>query len=155
MIVAAIDTNVLIYAAQRDGDRAKHEAAAGLLRRLSVAGRAVVPLQALAEFYAVAVRKGQVALGDAAAFVDVVTEMFPVREAALADAIDAMRVHREHGVPFWDGMLWSVARRAGARILLSEDFQDGRELEGVRFVNPFAKANVALLRDVVGDDRAT
>ena len=64
--------------------------------------------------------------------------------------IDAARVHRDHGVPFWDGMLWSVARRAGAQMLLSEDFQDGRVLEGVRFLNPFVPENAAALSKLTG-----
>ena len=37
------------------------------------------------------------------------------------------------------------ARRAGCRVLLSEDFQDGRDLGGLLFVNPFDPANRQLL----------
>lgn len=150
-MIAAIDTNVLIYAVDRVSDRRKHEIAADLLTKLAAARRGLLPLQALAEFYAVAIRKSEVAPTEAAAFVDAFAEVMPVREANLADAIDAMRVHRDHGVSFWDGMLWSVARRSGARIILSEDFQDGRVLEGVRFVNPFATANASALAEIVGN----
>ncbi len=42
-------------------------------------------------------------------------------------------------------MLWATARRAGCRLLLSEDFQDGRDLGGVLFLNPFDPANRRLL----------
>ena len=32
-----------------------------------------------------------------------------------------------------------IALRAnGVRVIYAEDFQDGREIEGVRFINPFA-----------------
>jgi len=148
MIAAAIDTNILVYAAQHDGDRAKHDAATTLLRSLSLAQRAMLPLQALSEFYAVAARKTGISPEDIAAFMRVLAEMFPVREAVLADVLEAARIHQAHGVPFWDGMLWSVARRNGARYVLSEDFQDGRELEGVRFVNPFMPGNAALLSQI-------
>jgi predicted nucleic acid-binding protein len=34
-------------------------------------------------------------------------------------------------------MQWAVAKQAGASLLLSEDLQHERELEGVRFRNPF------------------
>ena len=155
MILAAIDTNVLVYAADRSGDPRKHQAAASLIHDCAATGRGILPLQALTEFYAVAVRKKQIAPTDAAAFLDVLTEMFPIREAIVADLTDAMRVHREHGVPFWDGLMWSVARRAGARYLLSEDFQDGRELEAVRFVDPFAVGNEALVAKIVASDSRT
>ena len=35
--------------------------------------------------------------------------------------------------------MWAAARTAGAAVLLTEDFQDGQEVEGVRFVDPFAE----------------
>jgi predicted nucleic acid-binding protein len=40
-----------------------------------------------------------------------------------------------------DAMLWAAAQRAGIRHWLTEDLQDGFELEGVRFVNSFEPAN--------------
>jgi predicted nucleic acid-binding protein len=52
-----------------------------------------------------------------------------------------MRAVESHGLPFWDAMLWATAKRAGCRIVFSEDFQDGGTLEGVLFVDPFAGAN--------------
>ena len=50
----------------------------------------------------------------------------------------AVRAVAAHGLGFWDAMLYAAAKEVGCRYLLSEDFQDGRVLEGVRFVNPFA-----------------
>jgi predicted nucleic acid-binding protein len=149
-MIAAVDTSVLIYAADRASDPRKHKFAAELLNNLATARRGLLPLQALTEFYAFAIRKSEVAPDEAAAFVDAYANILPVREANLADAIDAMRVHRDHAIQFWDGMIWSVARRFGARIVLSEDFQDGRVLEGVRFVNPFTAANAPILAEIVG-----
>ena len=48
-----------------------------------------------------------------------------------------MRAVEEHKLSFWDEMQWAVAKQAGAMLLLSEDLQHDRELEGVRFLNPF------------------
>ena len=39
---------------------------------------------------------------------------------------------------YWDAQLWATARLNQVEVVLSEDFQDGRALDGVRFVNPFA-----------------
>ena len=39
---------------------------------------------------------------------------------------------------YWDAQLWATARLNQVDLVLSEDFQDGRVLHGVRFVNPFA-----------------
>jgi predicted nucleic acid-binding protein len=150
MMLVGFDTNILLYAVDSTGDVDKHESALALLDRASAVGRGLLPLQALSEFYAVAVRKLRAEPGQASSYVEVWSDVFPVHPAGLADVADAMRVHRQHGIAFWDAMMWSVVRRAGARLLLSEDLQDGRELEGVRFANPFNPANVGLLADALG-----
>ena len=49
----------------------------------------------------------------------------------------ALKAVGEHKLSFWDAMLWSVARENNVRELYSEDFQAGRELKGITFVNPF------------------
>jgi len=45
--------------------------------------------------------------------------------------------------------LWAAAQRAGVRHLLTEDLQDGFELEGMRFVNPFKPANDRLVEEIL------
>jgi predicted nucleic acid-binding protein len=55
----------------------------------------------------------------------------------------------KHHLAFWDAMLWASAQRAGMRHLLSEDFQDGFELERVVFVNPFAPSNDVLIDQIL------
>ena len=56
-----------------------------------------------------------------------------------------LAVHH-HGLTYWDAMLWATARDAGCGLVISEDFQDGRTLGGVNFVNPFLERNDTLLR---------
>jgi hypothetical protein len=46
-------------------------------------------------------------------------------------------------------VLWGAAQRAGVRHLLTEGLQDGFELTGVRFVNPFEAANNRLIDEVL------
>jgi predicted nucleic acid-binding protein len=46
-----------------------------------------------------------------------------------------------HGLSFWDGLIWAAAKEAGVGIVYSEDFQHGRDLEGVRWENPFATSS--------------
>lgn len=77
--------------------------------------------------------------------------------AAFETAATTMQVakaaHRlviNHHFQVWDAVIWSAARSAGARIFLSEDMQDGLELDGLRVVDPFrlsAPAFDALLSD--------
>ena len=54
--------------------------------------------------------------------------------AVRTKAINAVNLHT---LSFWDAMLWAVAREAGVTLLLSDDFQHDRILEGIRFCNPF------------------
>jgi predicted nucleic acid-binding protein len=46
-------------------------------------------------------------------------------------------------------MPWASAQQADVRHLLSEDFQDGFELEGVVFVNPFEPSNDELIDQIL------
>jgi predicted nucleic acid-binding protein len=43
----------------------------------------------------------------------------------------------EYQIPYWDALVWAAARLAAIPVVLTEDFQDGREIEGVTFQNPF------------------
>jgi predicted nucleic acid-binding protein len=40
-------------------------------------------------------------------------------------------------VSYWDALILSAAQRAGARYLLSEDFQPNRRYDDVQVLNPF------------------
>lgn len=138
-----LDTNVLVYAVDLDaGDR--HTMALSLVDRASSAD-CVLTLQSLSELFAVMTKRRRVSMAAASSTVERFMAVFPVvsaDEAALKRALGAVRVHR---LPFWDAMLFATAAGAGCRYLLSEDFQDGRTLGGVTFVNPFQPANRPLI----------
>lgn len=139
----SLDTNLLVYASDSQaGDR--HRKALALTRR-AVAGDCVLCLQCLAEFYHAVTRKRLSTARNAQAMVDNWRNLFPVHVASPDCLSEAMAAHREHRLAFWDAMLWATAREAGCRVLLSEDFQDGQSIGGVRFVNPFLGGNAALL----------
>ncbi len=62
-------------------------------------------------------------------------DVVPVTAAMTYRALDAMP---KHSLSFWDALIWAAAAENGAELLYTEDFQNGREIEGVRFVDPFA-----------------
>ncbi len=97
----------------------------------------MVPLQTLGEVCNTAAKKRRDLLPRAKQFVEDTRDLFPVIPASIDDTLEALDAHRLHGLQFWDAMLWATARRAGCRLLLSEDLQDGRVLGGVLFRNPF------------------
>ena len=115
------------------------------LTRRAVAGDCILSIQSLAEFYYTVTRKGLMTPDAAGGFIDEWRGVFPVCSASGDDLAEAIKAVRRHRLSFWDAMLWATAREAGCKILLSEDFQDGREIGGMRFVNPFLAANDVLL----------
>ena len=64
-------------------------------------------------------------------------ELFAVASATPKSLGKALKAIREHGLSFWDALIWAVVAEAGVALLLSEDFQHTRVLEGVQFCNPF------------------
>lgn len=140
----SFDTNILIHAADRNGS-VRHEQAAELVERAMLSRRCVQTLQSLCEFYNVLTRKLSVAPAQASTFVEAWKAAFPVEAASTVDLDHAMRATRDYRLSFWDALLWATARRIGINVLVSEDFQDGRSIEGVRIANPFAPDNAAVI----------
>lgn len=138
----SLDTNVLIYALD-PGSGPKHRRAKDIVAAASTSP-AVVALQVLAEFVAVARRKAW-SFDDALAYIEQVRTMFHVVTADTSSFDAAIRAIKDHHFPTWDAMLWATLDQAGCRTLLTEDFQDGRMLGGVRFLNPFNPANDAMI----------
>jgi predicted nucleic acid-binding protein len=143
----AFDTNVLVYAVdRREGSR--RLIASRLIERALRQRQGVLILQTLIEFYAVTTGKLKGRPEDALRFLDRLRAVLAVHVADERDFDRATRGER-HGLSFWDAMLWATADRIGVRYLLTEDFQDGRVLGGVTFVDPFQGGNEALLAEIL------
>ena len=145
----SLDSNILVYAADRDASENRHEISVALVARAATSD-CVLTLQSLTEFFSVTTRKRLLRPEDAGAFVSDWLSVFQVAPNAADDLVDAMRVRAGFRISFWDAMLWATARRAGCSAILSEDFQDGQVLQGVRFINPFLRKNDALVEALVG-----
>jgi predicted nucleic acid-binding protein len=138
--VISFDTNILVYAAS-EGAGERHTRAVELVERAIRSQRCVQTLQSLAEFYNATTRRVGIVPSRAAALVTGWQRVLPVAAAGYTDLEHAIRAVGEHRLAFWDALLWATARRAGVRVLVSEDFQDGRNIEGVRIANPFISGN--------------
>ena len=108
-------------------------------------GDCILTLQSLGEFFHVATRKGKVSPSDAASVVQSFAPPSRSRPPMRASWTMRFRQCSSTACRFWDAMLWATVQQAGCQLLLSEDFQDGRKLGQVTFVNPFEPANQALL----------
>lgn len=120
--------------------RGKHEIARGLLQRLSDEGRLVFSAQVFNEFASVMMRpkrKKTLRPDEVAVLLrelEVTGSVVPITASLTFRALDAMP---HHGLSFWDSLIWAAAAENGIGVIYSEDFQAGRSIEGVLFVNPF------------------
>jgi predicted nucleic acid-binding protein len=131
------DTNVLVYADDKAAP-AKQRRALELVAEHRRAGTGVVSLQVLQEYFVTVTRKLGVDARIVRRKVELLAE-FDVAAPDVADILAAVDLHRLHGFSFWDALILRAAKQAGCSVLLSEDFQESREIDGVRVVNPFLR----------------
>lgn len=132
----SLDTNILVYAVDRDA-RERHDQAKHLVGRAAERD-CVLTVQALAEFFHATTRKNLLDETRAGDFVRDWLDVFTVASADGGCLVAAMDAVGGHSLSFWDAMLWATAHQAGCAVIVSEDMQHGRRLGGVEFVNPFA-----------------
>jgi predicted nucleic acid-binding protein len=142
--MVSFDTNILVYATAPQAPE-KGRCARTLVTRGLRSTSTVLLLQTLGEFSHVALRKEGMPVDAVLRLIEAWRGLLPVYAAEESDLIPALKAVRDHDLSFWDAVLWASARRLGVRHLLTEDLQDGRNLDGVRFVNPFSPANEALI----------
>lgn len=138
-----LDSNILIYAQDKSAG-SRHLQAMAIVGR-ATAGDCILTLQSLAETFRVSVAKLAMSAVEARGALAVWRRAFPIHAASLETLDAAMDAVHAHNLSFWDAMLWAAAREAGCEAILTEDFQDGRMLGGVRFVDPFKPENGAYL----------
>ena len=132
-----VDTNVLVYPHNLDAS-SKHKMAKRRIVDLWESERGVVSIQVLQEFYVTITRKISHPVSRAVA-----RQLVRSYAPWLGEPIDSERLLRAseieelHKLSFWDALIVAAAARAGAKVLLSEDFSDGQVIEGVKIENPF------------------
>jgi predicted nucleic acid-binding protein len=129
------DTNVLVYTDDKAAP-AKQRRALDLIAEHRRTKTGVVSLQVLQEYFVTVTRKLHLDPRIARRKVELIAE-FDVASPEVADILAAIDLHRLHGVSFWDALVLRAAKQAGCSILLSEDMQGNREIDGVQIVNPF------------------
>ena len=134
-----VDTNVLVYAVDVDaGD--KHRRAEELVQQLIGRDALALSAQVLNEFFAVATKPNKppaLPYDRAVQYIKEYarsSEVLPLNTAVTLRALEAMP---RHGLSLWDALIWAAAQENGIAVIYTEDFQHGRDVEGVRFLNPF------------------
>lgn len=130
-----LDTNVLLYADDANAGEKRQRAKKILVDSLS-SGTGVISTQVLQEFFAVSTRK----LGVDPALARRKVELMATMDLVQVDLdliLAAIDLSRLHSFSFWDGLIVRAAATAGCQVLLSEDLQHDRVVDGVRIQNPF------------------
>ena len=135
------DTNVLVYAVD-PREPAKRDRAREAIRHAVGSGSAALPAQALSEYANVRLKKLRPSPdpGAVGREVERLLLAFPVLPLTGPVVLEALRGVRDHGLSYYDAQIWAIARLGQAGVVLTEDFNTGAVLEGVRFVNPLAPA---------------
>ncbi len=139
-----VDTNVLIYAYDVSAGK-KNERARKIIGDLWELGLGVLSLQVLQEFFVNVTKKVSKPLGIETAR-EIVRDLLKWDIVLLdGDSIwEAIEIHRRFQFSFWDSMILHAALRGGASILLSEDLEDGRIIDGLKIKNPFTGSDFAI-----------
>lgn len=141
MAGAAVDTNILVYAAglQRvEADEPKIALADSLLTDLSSSGMLRIAAQTLAEFRHVLMRRSGLDGATVSAKVGrylALGDCLPTSQSVLEGAFQLAADHR---LQTYDAIILAAAAQGGCDVLYSEDMQHGFEWNGVLVVNPFA-----------------
>lgn len=132
-----VDTNILVYAEDRDNKR-KHYVARDLVLDLWNDRQGVLSVQVLQEFYVTVTRKLKKPLRPAQAL-DAVREYltWTVVENTGSLLVQAAELQQRAQLSFWDAMVVQAAILAGCDRLYSEDLTAGQRFDSVVVVNPF------------------
>jgi predicted nucleic acid-binding protein len=93
----------------------------------------------LNEFCSVALHRG-VPISELRTKVEMLRDFGPVLAVTPLMTVAALEVVERHTLSHWDARIWAAAKETDITIVMSEDFQHGRVLEGVTFVELFREA---------------
>jgi predicted nucleic acid-binding protein len=148
MIRVALDSNVLIYA-ELEPESEKGTRSAALILRAARDG--VIPAQVLGQYLRFVQRRAPAAFEDAMRQASIYQAAFltpPTTDAVINKASALARAHR---MQLWHCVVCAASLDARAKVLMTEDMQDGRMIDGLRLINPFAAANAEAIETVLGE----
>jgi predicted nucleic acid-binding protein len=130
-----LDTNILVYAYDRDSHTKRKVALRLVEQGWAAPGEIAISVQVLQELY-VNLEKRGVARVDAAQIIRDFS-FWPVVENSLDLLHGALDEQARWQISFWDALILAAARVAGATELVTEDLNHGQDFDGIRAVNPF------------------
>ena len=138
---ASLDSNILVYAALEPASD-KGRVAAELIARTTLRG--ILATQALLEFVAVIRRRTPALTRQAIAQAEAWAAVFETAPTTLPVMRAALGMVAAHRFQVWDAVIWAASQHAGAKVLFTEDLQDGFTLNGMAAANPFTRSAAEL-----------
>ncbi|PYB77699.1 PIN domain-containing protein [Rhizobium wuzhouense] len=129
-----VDTNVILYLASSDAEKADRAEA-------EIAKGGTISVQVLNETANVLRRKLRMSWPDTHLFLDMIRALLNVEPLTVATHETGLVISERYGLSIYDAMIVATALVAGCDTLLSEDMQDGMNIDdSLRIVNPFAQS---------------
>lgn len=125
-----LDSNIVIYAL---GDDLKKKARADDL----LSQGPILSTQVLTEVSQVCLKKLKLAHDLVIQWVALLNAHTQVISISADMIQDAIKISQQYKYSFYDSLIISASAHSEAKILYSEDMQDGQEIEGLKIVNPF------------------
>jgi predicted nucleic acid-binding protein len=135
-----VDTNILVYAFDKSPSPSpKKQIALRLIGELMRQDRLRVSTQVLQELFVTLTRKvpHRSTVDEALTVLEDLT-VWPLQLVDYPVIRDAAGLAGQDKISFWDALIVVAAARSGAKVLYTEDLNDGQEIFGVRIRNPFA-----------------
>lgn len=142
MTRVALDSNILIYA-ELEPDSEKGALSTDLILRAARDG--VIPVQVLGEYLRFIQRRMPAVFEQAIRQVSVYQAVFLTPPTTVETIHTASALAHAHHMQLWDCVVCAASAHAGAKVLLTEDMQDSRMLDGLRLINPFAPVNAGAI----------
>ena len=126
-----IDSNVILYLLS--GDSAKADCAEAILDK-----GGIISVQVLNEVTSVCLRKLKMTWEEIDAVLLAVKAACNIVPLTLESHEKAVQISRRYPLSFYDANICSAAILSGAKVVLSEDMQDGMKIDAIVVKNPFA-----------------
>jgi predicted nucleic acid-binding protein len=133
-----IDTNIFVYSFD-NRQPSKKERAMALIQEALKTGAGIISTQVIQEFLNVATQKFAIPMKieGAKTYLRLVLNPLCQIYPSLALYESCLEIQAETKYSFYDSLIIAAAVQGRCDVLYSEDLQDGREVRGVKFVNPY------------------
>ena len=133
-----LDTNIFVYSFDQSAP-AKARRAAQLIREALTTQKGVISYQVVQEFFNVALKRFSKPMPAADAGQYLIAVFRPLLAVHSSQALyaEALFLHAQSGLSWYDSLVVSAAIQARCEILFSEDLQHGQRFAGLQVRNPF------------------